>query len=138
MPEKFSSRVLRLRNSMGLSQEAFGQLLRITRNYVSMLEGGREPGPKLIEHFERIEREFEKRGDAHKSTQVREEPPPGVDWMARALLAEQELAQARHTLSVLQQVLGVSAPPSPPPPAPLPPRRDVEYAPVKKPQGARR
>lgn len=42
---------------MGLSQDDFAKRLGVSRNYVSMIEGGRDPSKALIQFFETIERE---------------------------------------------------------------------------------
>jgi len=55
--ENFSHRVKNLRVALGLNQEAFATRLGVSRNYVSMIEGGREPSEALIKYFETIERE---------------------------------------------------------------------------------
>lgn len=45
--EKFSNRVSRLREEMGQTQDEFAKTLGVSRNYVSMLENGREPSEAL-------------------------------------------------------------------------------------------
>jgi transcriptional regulator with XRE-family HTH domain len=55
--ENFSHRVKNLRVALGLNQEAFANRLGVSRNYISMIEGGRAPSEALIKYFETIERE---------------------------------------------------------------------------------
>lgn len=53
--QDFADRVRKLRNSYGISQEKFAKRLGISRDYLSQLENGREPGrhvQKIIELFE--------------------------------------------------------------------------------------
>lgn len=59
MGEDFSKRVIRLRNTLGLNQAAFGDLLGVSRNYVSMIETGRKPSRHLIKAVENLEFEQE-------------------------------------------------------------------------------
>ncbi len=47
---------------MGLSQHAFAERLGVSRNYVSMLENGREPSTALLRLIETLETEFVKSG----------------------------------------------------------------------------
>lgn len=58
-----------LRGRLGLTQEEFAQRLGISRNYVSMLEKGREPSESLRLLVERMVREAE-------GTTVVEDPAP--------------------------------------------------------------
>ncbi len=53
----FANRVRSYREENKLSQEEFAKMLGVTRNYVSMLEGGRAPSEQLLNHFALIERE---------------------------------------------------------------------------------
>lgn len=53
--KKFSERVSSLRAKLGLSQEAFAKRLGVSRNYVSMIEQGREPSDSLKLLVERLE-----------------------------------------------------------------------------------
>ncbi|MGC3991675.1 MAG: S24 family peptidase [Chthoniobacteraceae bacterium] len=55
--EDFPKRITRLRNLLGDSQTDFAQRLGISRNYVSMLEQGREPSASLRKLIERLEAE---------------------------------------------------------------------------------
>ncbi|MBE7497109.1 MAG: helix-turn-helix domain-containing protein [Verrucomicrobiaceae bacterium] len=55
--KKFSERVSSLRAKLGLSQEPFAKLLGVSRNYVSMIEQGREPSASLKMLIERLENE---------------------------------------------------------------------------------
>jgi len=134
MPADFSERLKALRSAMRMSQAEFAHMMRVTRNYVSMLEGGRDPGPKFLEAFDAIERQHYSR--APGSSVVREETQ-AEDWMARALLAEEELARLRHKLGVFQKLLGSETVAKDALEPTLPPRRDVVYSPPKKPHGAR-
>jgi transcriptional regulator with XRE-family HTH domain len=52
-----SKLVSKLRDVMGLNQELFAQQLGVSRNYVSMLENGREPSQALLNLIERLEKE---------------------------------------------------------------------------------
>ena len=65
---------------------------------------------------------------------VREEAQ-AEGWMARAFLAEEELARLRHKLGVFQKILGSEAFSKDALEPGLPPRRDVVYSPAKKPPG---
>lgn len=132
-PEKFSERLLRLRTAMGISQRAMAEALHVSRNYLNMLEGGREPGAALAANFVRLESEFYQR---EKLTSiVREEPPTEDDsWMRRAIVAEAEVQRLRHKIDALQDLLLISTPS----PQALPERREVTYTmPPKKSRGAR-
>lgn len=53
--KKFSERVSSLRGRLGLSQEAFAKRLGVSRNYVSMIEQGREPSASLKRLIETLE-----------------------------------------------------------------------------------
>lgn len=55
MPEDISNRMRTLRRAMDLSQEEFAQQLGVSRNYVSMIEGGREPSANIIKLVELLE-----------------------------------------------------------------------------------
>ena len=55
MTKKFSDRVLNLRSRLGLSQDAFAKRLGVSRNYVSMIEQGREPSDSLKKLIETLE-----------------------------------------------------------------------------------
>ncbi len=53
--EKFSERLRVYRERTGVSQEELADKLGVSRNYVSMMEGGREPSESLRKLFEIIE-----------------------------------------------------------------------------------
>ena len=53
---KISERVIALRARLGLNQAEFANKLGISRNYVSMIEGGREPAKHLLMAIEAMER----------------------------------------------------------------------------------
>jgi SOS-response transcriptional repressor LexA len=54
---KISERVSKLRESRGWSQEQLAKAMGFSRNYVSMIEGGREPGKSFIEALRQLEGE---------------------------------------------------------------------------------
>jgi transcriptional regulator with XRE-family HTH domain len=129
--KNFSERCKELRSSLQMSQQDFANLLRVSRNYVSMLESGREPGPKFLENFEAIEKQQQHR--AAQGGKVVREGPASDDWMARALLAEEELAALRRKLSVFQKLLGHESTAKEAAEPSLPPRREFVYeSPLKK------
>lgn len=71
---------------MGLPQEAFAKLLGVSRNYVSMIEQGREPSDSLKMLIERLEKDSA--GGIHEEaasyTFERRDLPPGaqdVRWV---------------------------------------------------------
>lgn len=51
-PQKFSERLRSFRERNGLSQEEMAEKLGLSRNYVSMMEGGREPSESVTKLFE--------------------------------------------------------------------------------------
>jgi phage repressor protein C with HTH and peptisase S24 domain len=53
--EDFSQRVRRYREKEDISQEELAKRLGISRNYVSMIEGGREPSDQVVSHFNLLE-----------------------------------------------------------------------------------
>jgi transcriptional regulator with XRE-family HTH domain len=53
--EDFSHRVRKYREHEGISQEELAQRLGMSRNYVSMIEGGREPSDQVVRHFALLE-----------------------------------------------------------------------------------
>lgn len=53
--EDFSHKVVALRSRLGLNQADFAHRLGISRNYVSQLEQGREPGPSLRQLVELLD-----------------------------------------------------------------------------------
>lgn len=55
--EKNFNRVSSLRRRLGLSQTAFANKLGVSRNYVSMLEGGREPSESLSKLMDTMEKQ---------------------------------------------------------------------------------
>jgi transcriptional regulator with XRE-family HTH domain len=55
--EKISTRVSRLREKLGLNQTELAKRLGISRNYLSMIELGREPSPTLAELIRLLERD---------------------------------------------------------------------------------
>lgn len=97
---------------MGLGQTEFAKLLRISRNYVSMLEGGREPSSVLLAHFDRVEQDFElqrlkdQRDQAHQKILLREDPAAYVTG-ARAKLKTAREAKGM-TQAELAKAIGYS------------------------------
>lgn len=55
--EDFSHRLSKLRDNLGMSQDSFAKILGVSRNYVSMLENGKEPSRALANLFDRLEAE---------------------------------------------------------------------------------
>jgi transcriptional regulator with XRE-family HTH domain len=55
MSAEISNRVRKLRGAMHLSQEEFAHQLGVSRNYVSMIEGGREPSANIVKLIELLE-----------------------------------------------------------------------------------
>jgi len=53
--ENFSSRLKSARSRLGLTQLQFAAMLRVSRNYLNMLENGREPGEKFLADFDAME-----------------------------------------------------------------------------------
>jgi len=51
----FAQRVRELRNRMGLTQGEFADVLGLTRNYVGLIEGGREPSEAVMRFIETLE-----------------------------------------------------------------------------------
>jgi SOS-response transcriptional repressor LexA len=74
-PKLFSERLRQLRQHYGWSQEELANQLGVSRNYVGMMEGGREPGGTLIKLFESLEAEMNL-GTSGESLALREEPVP--------------------------------------------------------------
>lgn len=75
-PEDFSQRVIKLRQKLGLSQDGLAKRLGVSRNYVSMVEGGRLPSEALQKLILTLEdRELRTPGftDDHV---LREDPAP--------------------------------------------------------------
>lgn len=70
--EKFSSRLLNLRLRLGLTQAELAPRLNCSRNYLNMLEGGREPGVKFRRAFDLFEQRHT--GEGASSALLREEP----------------------------------------------------------------
>lgn len=110
----FSERIKKLRGDMGLGQTEFAKLLRISRNYVSMLEGGREPSSVLLAHFDRVEQDFElqrlkdQRDQAHQKILLREDPAAYVTG-ARAKLKTAREAKGM-TQAALAKAIGYKDP----------------------------
>lgn len=52
---RFADRVKSYRKREGISQEEFANRLGISRNYVSMIEGGHEPSEQVRLHFSLLE-----------------------------------------------------------------------------------
>ncbi|MBB5037119.1 S24 family peptidase [Prosthecobacter dejongeii] len=57
----FANRILLLRRAMSMKQDEFAKLIPCSRNYLSMVEGGREPSETFKTRVERLEK-------AHKSS----------------------------------------------------------------------
>lgn len=84
----------RLRTQAGLTQAAFAERLLVSRDYISQIENGREPGPRLVQQLELLEKvgivpadRVGKMGDAAVVHALREEP---AAYMAeRAVAAHQ-------------------------------------------------
>src|SRR4051812_12096247 len=53
--ESFSQRVRKYREREGITQDELAKRLGMSRNYVSMIEGGREPSDQVVRHFELLE-----------------------------------------------------------------------------------
>lgn len=53
--KKFSERLRAYRKREEISQEELAHRLGMSRNYITQLEGGRVPSPKVIRHFELLE-----------------------------------------------------------------------------------
>lgn len=75
-----------LRLKLGLSQQPFAKLLGVSRNYVSMIEQGREPSDSLKMLIDRLEKENDApvREDAAPYSFERRDLPPGaqdVRWV---------------------------------------------------------
>lgn len=60
--KKLAERIVAFRRKHGLSQSSLATALEVSRNYVSMVEGGRDPGRKFKERFEALEIESEQQG----------------------------------------------------------------------------
>jgi SOS-response transcriptional repressor LexA len=75
-----SQRVSDLRKKLGLSQDLFAKRLGVSRNYVSMIEGGREPSTALMNLVEAIDSQ----PYDPPSQGMREEPMPIDDDYDRA------------------------------------------------------
>lgn len=54
-PEDFAKQVREYREREGISQEELAKRLGMSRNYVSMIEGGREPSDQVMRHFRLLE-----------------------------------------------------------------------------------
>lgn len=54
-PEDFAKQVRDYRARHGISQEELAHRLGMSRNYVSMIEGGREPSDQVMRHFRLLE-----------------------------------------------------------------------------------
>lgn len=82
---------------MRLSQEDFAKQLGISRNYVSMIELGREPSEALIKLFDRLEKEHlpQETGARSKLKKLRE---------AKGLTALQLAKQVGYSVSVYQDI----------------------------------
>jgi transcriptional regulator with XRE-family HTH domain len=51
----FADRLVSYRKREGISQETLAKRLGISRNYVSMIESGREPSDQIVRHFTLLE-----------------------------------------------------------------------------------
>jgi PAS domain S-box-containing protein len=51
----FANRVRAYRECEGISQEELAKRLGMSRNYVSMIEGGRDPSDQVVRHFELLQ-----------------------------------------------------------------------------------
>jgi phage repressor protein C with HTH and peptisase S24 domain len=74
-PKEFANRVRAYREREGLSQEELAKRLGISRNYVSMIEGGRAPSDQVTRHFELLEL-APAAGALPRNSSVTEEPSP--------------------------------------------------------------
>lgn len=55
IPEKTAARVSKAREAADVNQSAFARRLGVSRNYVSMVENGKEPGRKFLEKLLELE-----------------------------------------------------------------------------------
>lgn len=55
-PPSIADRVKRLRKGAGLTQAQFADRLLLSRDYISQIENGREPGPRLVQQIEMLEK----------------------------------------------------------------------------------
>ncbi len=121
--QNFSKSVRQLRERMGLNQEEFASRVGISRNYVSMIETGREPSESLRQLIELMEKQLDPpttpevhslySDTVHPSARCQETPPndrstlitqlsellAGAKPMAKAHLAK----HIRHLLDEIER-----------------------------------
>jgi len=74
--KKIGERVLALREKLGVTQADLGRLIGFSRNYISLVEGGREPAHRFIKALELLEQRPMPTSE-HSAT-VREDPLAGT------------------------------------------------------------
>ncbi|HEY1048236.1 MAG TPA: S24 family peptidase [Prosthecobacter sp.] len=106
MESTFANKVLLLRKRMNLSQLEFAKLLGVSRNYLSMIETGREPSDTLKRLFQTVEYQYD--ANSVSSNRVAEETPIQSELSTlrgRALL-KQARQQAGHGVADFAKLLG--------------------------------
>lgn len=96
----FGDRVMLLRRRMKLTQGEFAKLLRISRNYLSQIETGREPSEMLKAAIERLEVEYERQNSLSEDYRT----PGGASLMT----FDEPVYGARSKLRQLREEKGYS------------------------------
>jgi transcriptional regulator with XRE-family HTH domain len=93
----FSQRVISYRRREDISQEELAHRLGISRNYVSMIEGGRAPSDQVVRHFSLLEASPlppgpKQGGSSSESSEAdrAKETPPDYDLMKKVIFIEEE------------------------------------------------
>jgi phage repressor protein C with HTH and peptisase S24 domain len=95
--DHFTQKVSTTREHLGLTQEQLGKAMGYSRNYISMIEGGREPGKTFLRAWAEFEAEHGLSG---------EQPDAGE---GSSVVREEPLANgARHQLKIARMAAGLS------------------------------
>ena len=92
----FSQRVIAYRKREDISQEELAKRLGISRNYVSMIEGGKQPSEQVVRHFALLESSPLPPGSARpgadpsSSVDRAKETPPDYDLMKKVIFIEEQ------------------------------------------------
>ena len=106
--DDFANRVFELRQRLKFTQDELAKTLGVSRNYVYMIEKGREPGKKFVEKFTKLEGSSESREP--NPLVVREEPPSPRRNLHRGGIATAErLRLDAQTLRVMADRLDAEA-----------------------------
>lgn len=93
----FSQRVIAYRKREDISQEELAKRLGISRNYVSMIEGGKQPSEQVVRHFALLESSPLPAGSSHAGSSSpssnidrAKETSPDYDLMKKVIFIEEQ------------------------------------------------